>query len=555
MILHMLEDPAGLNPVNTVGATTVPLHNLLFEHLVAMDPKTLELSPRLAESMPVVSEDKLSFIFTLRKGVHFADGLPLRTEDVVFSFKALMNPFVSSAPRRAELNNFIDCIALDDRRVEFKLRESGPFSLNRLAVNFFVIPKHIYDPNNLTDGYSTVEARGSDESRDTLGNPKKAAMVLFADFFEDEKFQREKGYIVGSGRYVFDGWKTGQFVRFVRNEHYWNAGVNDPFSQQGMDTLIYKVIPDHQTAFLALQSGEIDFAEDFEPYQFEEEMKGEAFEKHFDKVHVPYPFYEYIGWNQHIADEPNKTFFADVKVRRAMSHLVNVEEIIQSVLFGTAEPITSMVYHKRPEYNKDLNPFPYDESKAKALLQEAGWVDTDGNGVLDKVIQGHRVDFAFTLSFKRGNELRKSIARHVVDKLKRAGIQVETQELEGSVLLDRLKKHQIDAWLGGWVYDSDEQDFYSLFHSSQILNQGYNWGSYSNPAADSTMERIVHEWDEAKRAELHRRVQQILYDDQPYTLLFANAARIAWNKRLRNLGWYGQRPCYDPGQFFLAEED
>lgn len=125
--------------------------------------------------------------------------------------------------------------------------------------------------------------------------------------------------------------------------------------------------------------------------------------------------------------------------------------------------------------------------------------------------------------------------------------------MEGGVLLSRLTKHEIEAWLGGWVYDSDEQDLFALFHSSQIRNGGYNWGSYANLEADSTMEQITVEWDEATRMALHKKIQTILYNEQPYTLLFANSARIGWNKRLKNIGWYDQRPCYDPGQFSLAK--
>jgi ABC-type transport system substrate-binding protein len=554
MILHLKEDPAGLNPVNTVGAETVNLHNLLFDHLIALDPKSFLLVPRLAEAMPTVSEDKLGLTFKLRKGVFFADGQPLTSKDVVFSFKAIMNPYVASAPRRAELQNFSDCFATDDYTVVFKLRNSGPFNLNRLAINFFVIPKHIYDPNNLSDGYNALDTQASAEIGDSINTPAKTAVMEFATFFDDEKFQRDKGYIVGSGRYVFEGWKSGQSVKLVKNLHYWNAASGSAFDQQGMDTLIYKIIPDIQTAMQALKSGEIDFSDNFDPNQYAEEMSGANYDRHFGKVSVPYPFYEYIGWNQNIKDSPEMNFFADRKVRWALSHLVDVNEIVENFLHGTAKPITSMIYFDRPEYNKDLKVIAYDESKAKTLLQEAGWVDTDGNGTIDKTVQGQKTEFAFTLSYKRGNELRKSISRHIEDKFKRVGIKVEVQELDGSILLDRLKKHEIDAWLGGWVYDSDEQDQFSLFHSSQILNEGYNWGSYSSAAADSVMEQIVVEWDDTKRYALHREIQQILYDDQPYTLLFANSARIGWNKRLVNTGWYGQRPCYDPGQFRPAQQ-
>ena len=139
------------------------------------------------------------------------------------------------------------------------------------------------------------------------------------------------------------------------------------------------------------------------------------------------------------------------------------------------------------------------------------------------------------------------------EKLKRVGIVVQIQGLDWPVMLDRLGKHELDAWVGGWAYDSDEQDLYALFHSSQVLNDGYNWVGYENPEADSVMEAIVGEWDREKRFHLHRKIQEILYQDQPYTLLFANSARIAYNKRLTAGNWYGQRPCYYPGEFSLGK--
>lgn len=554
MILQLKDDPAGLNPVNTVGAETAVLHNLVFEHLIGLDPATLSLTPRLAREMPSISEDKLAYTFKLRKGLKFADDKPLTAEDVVFSFKTLMNPFISSAPRRAELHNFQNCEAIDDLTVKFTLSASGPFNLNRLAINFFVIPKHIYDPMGLSDGYTASAARDAEKMGEAFTDSSKSAMIEFAEFFEDDKFQREKGYVIGSGRYIFDGWESKQYIRFVKNKNFWNQLSKAPFDMQGMDTLLYKIIPDQNTALMALKSGEIDFSDNFDPAQFHEQMTGESFDRYFEKTNVPYPFYEYIGWNTNIKNEPKKVFFADANVRRALSKLVDVEEIVKNLLFETAEPIASMVYKSRKEYAKDLTIITYDDKGAKSLLDAAGWRDSDGDGIRDKIVQGEKVDFAFKLSYRADNELRRKIARHIKDKFASNGIQVETSEMDGSVLLERLKKHEIEAWLGGWVYDSDEQDLFALFHSSQILNGGYNWGSYSNMDADSTMEQITVEWDETKRMELHRKIQRILYQDQPYTLLFANSARIGWNKRLKNEGWYDQRPCYDPGQFSLSND-
>lgn len=553
MIIHLLHDPEGLNPVNSVGANANNIHNILFDHLISLDFETLELVPGLAKEMPKVSADKRTFTFTLRDGLKFADGKPLSTKDVEFSFKAVMNPYVDSAPKRAELHNFVDCIAVDDKTIELKLSETGPFNLNRLAINFFVLPKHVYDANNLTDSYSSRDATLAQVNASLITPEANDAMKDFADYFEDERYQREKGFVIGSGRYMFDGWFTGQSIRLVKNPNYWNEGADGHFAKQNLDTIVYKTIPDVQTALQSLKSGEIDFSDQFGPDQFRDKMSGSGFDKYFTKKTVPYPFYEYVGWNSRIKNNPHKSFFADKKVRWAMSYLVDVDEIIENILGGTAKPITSMVYHGRPEHNEELKTIDYDESIALDLLEEAGWTDSDADGILDRTVSGIKTDFEFDLCYKRGNEVRQRIARHIQDRFKKVGIKVNVVDLDWTVMLERLKNHELDAWVGAWVYDSDEQDLYSLFHSSQILNEGYNWTSYANPQADSIMVAITREWDKEKRFALHRKIQEILYDDQPYTLLYANAARIGYNKRLKTDKWYGQRPCYDPPQFYVVK--
>lgn len=548
MILHLASDPQGMNPVNSIGADAAYLHSLVFDHLIALDFESLQLVPQVAEVMPEVSPDRSKMTFRLRKDVKFTDGKSLTAKDVEFSYKALMNPFVDSAPRRAELQNLVDCTAEDEYTVTFSLSGAGPFDLNRMAINFFILPKHIYDPQSFTDEFTSQEVRMAEKHPDSIGKELDQKLRAFADFFQDEKFQREKGFVVGSGKFNFDGWQAGQYIRLVRNKNYWNKDI-----KVGMDTVLFKIIPDIQTAFQSLKSGEIDFGDDFTPEQYKEQMSGEVFDKSFNKKAIPFPFYEYVGWNTNVSGDPRRNFFQDSRVRQAMAHLINVPEIIDNVMMGTAEPITSLVYKDRPEHNKELKEYNYNPELATTLLAEAGWEDSDGDGILDKVVIDEKVDFSFALYYRRGNEMRERIARQIKSKMEKVGIQVEVKDLDWKVMLERLKKHTLDAWIGGWVYDSDEQDLFSLFHSSQILNSGYNWTSYSNPKADSIMEAIVHEWDKEKRYNLHREIQEILYEDQPYTLLFANSARIAYNNRLTNEKWYGQRPCYQVWNFHLSK--
>ena len=110
----------------------------------------------MTENLPDIDPDFKSYTFHLRKNITFSDGKPMTTADILFSFKSIMNPFVDSAPVRADLHNFSDCIAVDDYTVVFKLKAGGPKNLDKLAINFFILPKHIYDPDHVTDGYSTA---------------------------------------------------------------------------------------------------------------------------------------------------------------------------------------------------------------------------------------------------------------------------------------------------------------------------------------------------------------------------------------------------------------
>ena len=281
-------------------------------------------------------------------------------------------------------------------------------------------------------------------------------------------------------------------------------------------------------------------------------MKGAEFEKSFGVKTLPYPNYEYIGWNTSIRDQPDRSFFADKRVRWAMSYLVDVPELIQSVMYGQGKPLTSLVFYERPEFNAEIEAVPYNAEKAKALLYEAGWDDLDGNGTLEKQINGKIVPFSFKMYFRQGNETRKNIALLLQEKFKKAGIEMEPVALDWSVMQERLKRHELDSWILAWVFDSNEQDYYQIFHSSQASNEGFNWTQYQNSECDVLMEQIQMEFDTQRRFEMHKKVQKLVYEDQPYTLLFGNMARIVYNKRIETANWYGQRPCYDLPQFTLA---
>jgi ABC-type transport system substrate-binding protein len=244
------------------------------------------------------------------------------------------------------------------------------------------------------------------------------------------------------------------------------------------------------------------------------------------------PRFDYIGYNM------NRPFFADVKVRWALAYLVDRKTIIEKIHYGMAVPVSGPVYFQdKKHFNPDLPEIPFDPAKAKQLLTEAGWKDSDGDGVLDKVIDGRKVDFKFTYLLNT-NESRKMAILVIIDELKKIGIQAEVQALEWSVYLDKTKKHEFDATMGAWVLSDYPPDEYQIFHSSQSKGEGSNFTSYKNEEADKLMEQYRQEFDEAKRIDIIKRLQKILYDDQAYTFTWTPKAKYVYAERFKNVRWY-----------------
>jgi peptide/nickel transport system substrate-binding protein len=196
----------------------------------------------------------------------------------------------------------------------------------------------------------------------------------------------------------------------------------------------------------------------------------------------------------------------------------------------------------RPEYDKTLYSHPYDPPKALKLLGEAGWTDSDGDGILDKVIDGNTPPFRFEIKFNSGNDVRKSVALTLQDELKRHGIDAPVRQLDWTIYLDQVRNHQFDAIVLGWKMPVGAPDGYQVWHSSQSANRGSNAISFHHARADALLEENRRTFDAHKRTELYREFQQILNEEQPYTFLFAPQAVLAVHKRFHNVKIYPDGP-------------
>ena len=537
IIIRDLADAEKLNPIVTNDASADEIDSYLYETLNNLDEISFDLIPYLAD-LPTNSDDHLTYTYHLKKNITFSDGHPMTGEDVVFSLKAIKNPYVDDAA----LRNYFEMVKKaevdpnDPYTVKFTM--SRPY-WRALYSNgsFRICPKHILDPQDLNSKISWEELV---DAKLAKNNPN---IQKFAEFLNSEQVSRDPKYVVGTGPYILENWKTGQAITLKRNPNYWDKQHTPSYP----DKIVYKTIQDNSAALVSAKNKEVDVMAVVQPVDFYKNLENA---EQFDllKAKPSEPVYSYIGWNE------TNVLFQDPKVRMALAYCVDRKEMIDKILYGDAVPIQSHIYYQNKKLlNSDLPPITFDLEKAKQLLAEAGWKDSDGDGILDKVIDGKKKDFKFTFLIHATNPVRKQVLLVVIDALKKVGIQAELQQLEWTVYLDKTKKHEYEATLGAWQLSVTPEDPYQIWHSSQSEGEGSNYISFKNAQSDSLIEAYRNEFDEAKRIDLIKRWQKLIYDQQPYTFLWSPKSRYVFNNRFKNVRWYSKAPSATYNEWWIPK--
>jgi ABC-type transport system substrate-binding protein len=539
VVIHSLADPENLNYITSTDAGAQEILGYIYEQLTTLDPLTLERIPWIADSLPTVSPDHLKYEFSIKKNVTFSDGKPVTGEDFIFYLKTLKNPHIPNAPISAGYYANVDHAELiDGDPYRLRIVMSKPyFKADQLNGDLIALPKHIWDPQGLSDKISWDELN--------QGDPKNNPIIKeFADSYSATEKGLSKDFIIGSGPYKFESWGRNDKVVLVRNDKYWNKA--DKYGKQYPEKIIWRTIQDFNAAVTSLKGGEVDFVPSIPKVTYNQE-KSRLASNHLNPAEYDYPTYSYIGYNAH------KPMFSDKKVRQALAHAIDRPTIIKKIFFDMARPVQSPIFYKRPEYDATLPEIKFDLEEAKKMLADAGWTDSDGNGILDKVIDGAKTEFRFKILTNTGNQDRAQIALIYANALKKLGIDVSTSTIDWALLLNRTRKGDYDAYIGGWAMDVTEGDPYQLWHSKSI-GGGSNYVFFNNPRADQIIEQIRGEFDAAKRKDLFKEFQQIIYDEQPYNFLVTPMLTGAYHNRFQNVSFFAPRPCYNAGWWWVPLE-
>jgi len=532
VVSRLVGEPNMLNPALTTQANSRRVMNQIFSNLVHYNTKTLKAMPMLAKKLPIIQEitegdnkGKLLCNYEIHEEAVWDDGKPVNGYDVEFSIKAILNPRVGAAPYRAVAISFKDMMIDKTNPKKFSLVSDNYFLTGVIFTDIQIIPEHIYDPKGIMKNF-TIKQLSNAKGASKLAE-SDSRLQEFATGFSDEKYLREKGFVSGCGPYFLEEWISGQRIVLKKKQNWWGDKLSAkyPLLEANPEKIIFKPISDVTTAVTELKAGSIDVMTQITSDQYsalKESTEGQGNLNFHEPLQMAI---YYIGLNN------NRPKLSDKRVRRALAHLINLNEIINTTMYGYAEKVVGPFHTSRPYYHKDLPLIEEDLEKARDLLKKAGWKDSNGNGIVDKEIDGELTELKLEYLSSKAGVTGQKIGTIFKSKARQVGVDIELVVKEGNKVAEARTKRDFDLFTSGWSQDPSIDDPYQNWHTDSDTPSGGNRFGFGNEESDKIIEEIRTLIPEERRTELYKKLQEIIYDEQPCIFLMIPSGRMAINKK------------------------
>jgi len=500
LVIRSLGNITTFNPLMTTDGASYQAFAVLWPAPIEIDSFTGEPIPGLTSW--TVSEDGLTYTFTIREEAVWSDGTPITSDDMIFTIGAIQSEDIATS-FESNISLVSEVNKIDEKTYEVVLSEADCAALSQLGAIRF-LPAHKYAAD-------------------------------YSDFVEGPFNQNPD---ISGGPYVLESWAPDEGQRYVANPTFWGGAPAIPF-------LVNRVIGEQAVALQAIQAGEIDYTY----------FQGDLFSQIEDLSNLQYQFFPQLTVNfmslnwadstvasaaydadgNSIEQTPHP-IFSDTAVRMAVAMGYNKQDVLATLggetggtpLVGAVVPTIGWAY------NSSIEPYTYDPEAAMQILEDAGWIDGDGDGVREK----DGVRLAFTLSYSNILALFETTALVAQDQLSQIGFEVNLNLVEWANYLDEVYFGQTyDATPmsnSGGTAPPDPNDYMSLLLSTEdVPGSGNNLASYVNPAVDDLIRqaRSVPGCALDQRAELYYQVQQIAHDDVAYDFTFTpNIYQVANNR-------------------------
>lgn len=470
-------DMVSFHPYKTTDTGSSGSQGLIYAGgLTRRDPNTLEIVPDMASGW-TLSNDKLTYTFTLRDDLKWSDGQPLTAEDFAWTFEQANNPD-NKFPYRENFADIVSYTAPDPRTIVVQVTEPLVVALEMVdAVT--PLPRHIWEKLDWNDPATNPE----------IMSPS-----------------------VASGPFKLEEWKKDDHQTYTANDLYYRGRPN-------LDSIIIRVVPSQAVAYQMLKSGEVDYA-GFTPTDYKEA-------KTLPNVTV-YEWWpaaaswSYLGFNL------RRPHVQDIKVRLALSHAVDRQAIIDNVFYGLSGPTYGPFIPSSWVSNPDLPRYDYNPRRARELLAEAGY-RPGRDGILEKDGQPLRLQLLFG---PNTSKVREQIATIVQQQFKDIGVDLSIQGLEFGAFLSALGTEPFD-WdlsVAGWRATIEPHWMYQIWSEDTIPD--LNHGAYVNKRVEQLFAQGAREFDQDKRKQIYQEIQALIVQDAPYIFLTADKSYVGVNNRI-----------------------
>ncbi len=485
---RLFGEPGTLNAVLQTDVPEQLVLQYLSRNLLDFD-REMRLVPGLAEKFET-SQDGLSCTLWLRPEAVWEDGSPVTAEDAVFTIGKVTAPDALSPLFKSLFEDLVSAEAVGPK--VFRARFRKPYAYRPMAFVLPLLPAR---------RFAGVPFDRAPENRSPLSN----------------------------GPYRLASWRAQESITLERNPRYWGQ----PGS---FDRILFRILPENSVAYRALLQGDLD-----ETWIDTALKQRAAADRAFEACCRLVEFYD-LDYN-YIALDARLPFFSDPRTRRALTMLLDREAIARDLFGGSARVISGPWAPESPAYDQTILPLPYDATRAERLLDEAGWRDTNGNGVRDRA--GREFDFELLVS--AGNTIGRQIDETFAAALARAGLRARVRAVEWASFVERVDSGNFEAASLGSSASDPNPDPYPYWDSSQWPPRGLNSGFYRNAEADRLMRAARREPDEGRRLALYHRLHRIFRDDAPAIFLVNATKKYALRRSLEGvestpLGLFGFWP-------------
>lgn len=525
-------DASALNPFTNISLTGGFVNEYLYTSLLGFSQHTGQYVPLLAAEMPMVLDNGRTIIYTIHPQAMWNSGQPITVADVVFSAKLIRSPYLRNTEKRGFFANINDVQVFGENQVAFYLDRPHP-ALYALTGALPVFQANWFDPQNTIQALTLGQVANAQK----LPYAERTALRIISERVSNwGSIESAYDSRACAGPYVLKEWKMNEKILLEANPKFWGRSLavkpNELFAQDA-NTIQILITPEEKQVRELLFSGQVDAALNISSKLFYDLSPMREIQDEYRFESAAGQAYEYVGLNMRKGANDKASLFSDVLTRKALAALCNVDYMLENVAWGQGKRISAEYPLHRPGYvHPDLQPLDFDPGKAMALLSAAGWEDSDGNGVLDRVTAAGKQEFRVEFLYNLNRPERGLLAEKLKADAGAFGIEIEIVGVEWREYLERLSAGNFDLYAGAWASDPVEDSYRQIWHTEAIGN-GANFTGFGDASTDQLIEKFDQEIDPERRKAICRQIQSVLYEEQPYIFLWASTRSMLVRRNLK----------------------